>query len=156
MKKCCLISANIENYGFFECTSDCDDLFERIKELLLKLYRERDVQELLTAMNIGLETLAAEAVLTLKDIADIKLECVIPFEEQAKDWPEPVRNTYFGIIAGCDKETLITTSYSEDSINKCYSYIVDNSDVIILYRNAPSKETAELIENSGKEIIVLE
>ena len=103
----------------------------------------------LTSLNRGTETTAAEVALSLKDV---KLECVIPFEEQAAEWSETERDRYFGIIEACDKETLITTARQEKSELYAYTYLVNNADIILL-GTPPSKEISALINTSGKKVI---
>ena len=92
------------------------------------------------------------ASLAVRIGGNIKLECVIPFEEQPKDWCESERDRYFDIIERCDRETLITTEKSDKSERLCYSYLVSKSSLILLH-TPPSDEVAEIIKNSGKKVI---
>ena len=101
-------------------------------------------------MNRGTETTAAEIAVSLK--GNIKLECVIPFEEQAKDWSEPERDRYFGIIERCELENMLSSKQNDKSLKLCYSYIISAANLILL-GTPPSDEIAELITESGKKVI---
>ncbi len=154
MKKVSIISKTPCDWLEFEQTTACDELFEKIKIILSQLAKEETVL-LVTPLNIGPETLAAEAALKLGSKMNINLECVLPYEEQAKDWKEPQRNRYFSIIENCDKETLISTAYTDKCEQKCYEYMIKAADIILL-GTAPTEAIAEIIRSSGKKIINIE
>ena len=105
---------------------------------------------LISPLNRGIETMAAEIAVMLG--GNIKLECALPFEEQAKDWSESERDKYFSIIERCETETMITAQKSEKSEKYCYTYLVNKANLIML-GEAPNEEIAELIKNSGKKVI---
>lgn len=151
MIKVAIISKTHKNWLALETTPECDAVYEKIKLALINLSREETLW-LMSPMNRGFETMAAE--LSLRLGGNIKLECVIPFEEQAKDWSEPERDRYFDIIENCEKETMLCTEKVEKSEKLCYSYIINAANLILL-GETPSDEVAELIEGSGKKIIEL-
>lgn len=128
---------------------EADIAFEKIKLALINLCREETVW-LISPLNRGIETMAAEIAVMLG--GNIKLECTLPFEEQAKDWSESERDKYFSIIERCETETMITSQKGEKSEKYCYTYLVNKANLIIL-GEAPNEEIAELIKNSGKKVI---
>ena len=151
MIKVAVISKTPENWLTLEATPECDAVYEKIKLALINLSREETLW-LMSPMNRGFETMAAE--LSLRLGGNIKLECVIPFEEQAKDWSEPERDRYFSIIENCERETMLSSEKREKSEKLCYSYIINAANLILL-GEAPDDEISELIEDSGKKIIEL-
>lgn len=153
MKKTTVISAISENFVTFETTYQCDELFEKLKAILIELSEKEQVGAVSTAMNLGIETLAAEAALAVREQTGIMLECVIPFEEQAVAFSESERDRYFGIIEKCDKETMLDKGEKEDSFKKCYEYLVDAADIILV--GEMPEEAAETVQNSGKKVIYL-
>ena len=153
MKKTTVISAISENFVTFESTYPCDELFEKIKSTLTELCEREEVTTVASAMNLGIETLAAEAALAIRPQTGIKLQCVIPFEEQATAFTESERDRYFGIIERCDEETMIDRKEAEDSLKKCYDYLVQSSDIILV--GEMPEEAAEAVLSSGKKIIYL-
>ena len=75
---------------------------------------------------------AAEILHGLKErYPNIRLECVIPYEEQAARWPEAVRERYFTIASKCDKETMLQTHYTSGCIPKGVRYRIDEADTVL-------------------------
>ncbi|MBO5852369.1 MAG: DUF1273 family protein [Clostridia bacterium] len=149
MIKVAVISKTPDNWENKEASLESDALYEKLRIALLNLSREETLW-LITPLNRGLETMAA--TLALKIGEKVKLECAIPFEEQAKDWAESERDRYFDIIEKCDKENIITYKKFDKSERLCYSYLINEADLILL-GTPPSDDIAELINNSGKKII---
>ena len=154
MKKCCIIAGAPENLCVFENTAECDGLFERIKEHLLKAAANNESVRVITSMNRGAETVAAEAVLLTREQTGFELECALPYEAQAENWSEAERDRYFGIVAQCDKETLVSRRYTAGCEADCRTYTVNESDYIILC-GEPSPADAEIIRLSGKPTVTL-
>lgn len=76
------------------------------------------------------EIFAAEYILS-RNLPGLYLECVIPFEEVATVWSEPLRNRFFEVMKKCDKETLLQIAYSDDCILKKNEYISSNANLDI-------------------------
>ncbi len=121
---------------------------QRLKLAFLNLSR-RNRLWVMSPLNRGIET---EAAVIALNTHNTRLECAIPFEEQAADWSEEERDLYFSIIEKAHKETLITTKQQEKSELFCYDYLVNEADIII-FSTPPNDEIAELCVNSGKQII---
>lgn len=153
MKKSTVISAISENFAAFETTFECDELFEKIKATLTELVKTEGVRTVATAMNLGIETLAAQAALEVREHTALCLECVIPFEEQATAFTESERDRYYSVIEKCDKETMIDRKEAEDSLIRCYEYLVETSDIILI--GEMPEEAVEAVKSSGKKIIYL-
>ena len=130
MKKIAVISATPENWSKFEVTYQSDILFDKLKSIITLYAKNGQADCLVTSMNIGLETMSAQIALALREETGLKLECALPFEEQAKYFSEPNRDRYFDIVAQCDTETIIDTKRTNNSRVKCYKYMIDSSDII--------------------------
>ena len=64
--------------------------------MIVKLIRDEGVIHFISGMAQGVDMYAAEIVLELKkQDPQITLECAIPYERQAVQWPEALRNRYF-------------------------------------------------------------
>lgn len=148
MLKVAVISKTNEEWLKNEDTA-ADTVYEKIKLALINLSREETVW-LISPMNRGIETMAAEIAVNIG--GNIKLECALPFEEQAKDWNEAERDKYFSIIEKCETETIITTTKCEKSEKYTYNYLVNKAN-LILFGQAPNAEIAELIKSSEKKIL---
>ena len=121
---------------------------QRLKLALLNLSKYSELW-VISPMNLGLETEAAEIA---AETEGIRLECAIPFEEQASAWSEEERERYFGIIEKSLVEQHVTKRRQKNSEYLCYNYLLENADLIIL-ATPPGEEIYELCENSGKRII---
>lgn len=152
MKKIAVISATPENWSKFETTYQSDILFDKLKNIITLYTKRGEADCLVTSMNIGLETMAAQIALALREETGLKLECALPFEEQAKYFSEPNRDRYFDIVSACDTETLIDTKRTNQSRIKCYKYMIESSDIIIvgLIGNV---QIERLLNQTDKQII---
>lgn len=154
MKKIAIISETPENFKNFESSYEADLLFEKLKNQIFLFANNTKNPWILSSMNLGLSTLAAEIALLVKEKTNLKLECVIPFEEQAKYFTEPERDRYFSIIERCNKETLLATQKTANSNIAAASYMVEQAD-IILVGFIKNKEIKDIIENSNKHLVNL-
>ncbi len=151
MKKIAIIAPADHSFKAFESSVEGDALFEKIKDIL-KGYSEEVL--LLSSLGLGAETLAATAALSLKEEYGVSLECVIPFEEQAKDYSEADRDRYFYILEKCDKETLLQTRYTAEAEENLLRYMTEEADEIMTYGELPLKAMTILSE-SGKKTVKL-
>lgn len=76
---------------------------------------------------------AAEILLHLKDTAPFppRLECFLPYEEQAAHWDEPTRERYFSILARCDEVHLLQTRYTPDCRRRRDRCMTRQSDLLL-------------------------
>ena len=111
-------------------------------------------------MALGIDTYAAEIVLDLKSqFPFITLECALPCETQAAKWSERYRNRYFGIVAQCDKETLLQTHYTPDCMQKRNRYMVERADLVLaVWDGSPSGTgmTVTYAHSLGKAVWTLD
>lgn len=108
---------------------------------------------------MGFDLIAAELVLLLKKSLkekNVRLVCVIPFENQAKNWPHQWQRRYEKVLNEADRVVMISKEY----YNGCYQsrnrYMVDHSDYIITYYDGKSggtKSTLKYAQKSGLTII---
>ena len=131
-----------------ENSKDKGASFKRLSIALINLSAYSNLW-VISPLNRGIETEAARLALSAKGT---RLECAIPFEEQAALWSEEERDLYFSVIEKADRETLITTKWQENSELLCYTYLVNSADIILL-GTPPNDNIDELINSSGKRII---
>lgn len=141
---------------------ETDERCIRLKELLQKdiedLIRENGVTHFISGMALGVDTYFAEIVLELRDekYPDITLETAIPCETQAERWSESQRDRYYSVISRCDTETLLQTGYTEDCVQRCDRYIVDNCNYFITVcdgRHDNAGSAVRYAEENGKTIV---
>ncbi len=153
MKNIAVIAPTPKDWDSFEKTVECDLLYEKLKDHL-KEVSEKEGVCLISSLNIGVETMAAMAALSLRDECNLMLECVIPYEERANDWSEVHRDRYFSVIEKCDKETIVERRYSSESEYNAICYMVDSADEIITFGQLPLK-AGTAVSKSGKTVIKL-
>lgn len=135
-------------FGFNEKNKSCLRLKETLRETVEKLIKEKGVTHFISGMALGVDTWFAETVLELRDTVfpQISLEAAIPCETQAEKWNEAQRNRYFGIIARCDKETLLQTHYTKGCMQKRNCYLVDHCDYLLAVWNGSSSGTGSTVK----------
>lgn len=112
----------------------------------------------LCGFNQGCDLLFAEVLSDLKTQYLIKLESVLPYEEQAATWPEHVRERYFDLLAGCDEETLLRTQYSAGCHIRAAEYMIDHSDVLLAVCNGKVSTTTYAVryaQAAGKQVVII-
>lgn len=134
-------------------------LKKQLRTVIIQLIEQHNVAYFISGMGIGVDMCVAEIVLDLKaKYPYIMLEIAIPFETQAADWPEPLRDRYFSIAEQCDKETMLQTQYTSDCMQKQNRYMVDQSDVLIaVWDGTPSGtgSTVQYAQEQGKTVWIL-
>ncbi|WP_037372548.1 SLOG family protein [Anaerovorax odorimutans] len=100
----------------------------------------------------GFDLLCADVVLklkkdiTYKDMKEITLIAVIPFEEQAKNWDEVNRDNYYDILSQCDKVITLNTCYRQGCYKDQNRYMVDRSSKMICYYDSSKRKTVYTVK----------
>lgn len=90
----------------------------------------------ITGMALGVDQLAAEILLDLKDgsghISNIKLIAAVPFLGQEKMWPQASQRKFREILAKCDEVVYVCNAgYAGWKMQKRNEWMVDNSEAVI-------------------------
>lgn len=110
---------------------------------------------------MGFDLIAAELVLLLKKSLKnktVKLICVVPFENQARNWPYEWKQRYKKVLNQADNVVLISKNYFLGCYQSRNRYMVDHSNYIITYfdgKNGGTKNTLEYARKNQLEIINL-
>ncbi len=74
----------------------------------------------------------ADYLLSLKEsVPDIKVDALIPYEEIAADWDEPLRDKYFQTIEKCENDGFFTLRYYDGCFEDMISSIVDGAHRVV-------------------------
>ncbi len=120
-----------------------------IKEKLVGL----GCTELYTGMALGVDQLAALAVLELKDEGhDIRLHAAVPCRGHSSKWPQASRDLYDAILSKCDEVTLVTDApYSPQLMQVRNVYMVNQADqVVAVYENGKAGGTKNCVDYALK------
>ena len=85
---------------------------------------------------LGFDTIAAEAVLRLKeDYSHIRLVMVLPCppEQQSLKWNGEQKSRYYSILKRADKVRILSPRYTDGCMLARNRHMVDNSEYLICY-----------------------
>ena len=99
----------------------------------------------------GCDLYCAEAVLEVKKRhPHITLEAAIPCPTQPDAWSAAQKKRYADILAACDDETLVQTSYTSDCMLRRNRYMVDHASLLIALHDGLPGGTRYTIEYALK------
>ena len=146
-------------FGFDEQNPSCIKLRAILRSEIERQITENKVTHFISGMALGIDLIAAELVLELKEqYPEITLESAIPCEAQAERWSVTQQERYYTIAAQCDKETLIQRPYTKDCFQKRNQYMVDSSSVVIAVWNGHPSGTGQTImyaRSKEKPIVII-
>ena len=107
----------------------------------------QDVEEVITGMALGVDTVMALAVLSLKDEGvNVRLHCAIPCRNHDSQWFDESRKLYKDILSQADKVVLVTDSpYSPALMQRRNEYMVDNADICLAVWDGSSGGTGNCV-----------
>ena len=109
----------------------CAALKQQLRDVL-ETAVEDGYSHFICGMAEGCDLYCAEAVLELKKThPHITLEAAIPCPTQTDGWSAAQRERYARILAQCDAETLVQTTYTRDCMLRRNRYMVDHSSLLI-------------------------
>ncbi len=74
----------------------------------------------------------ADSLFELKEkYPDIKVDALIPYEDIAACWDEPLRDRYFGAVEKCEKDAFFTLHYYDGCMEDMISSITDGTHRIV-------------------------
>lgn len=134
-KKCCFSGYRPSKFPFKLNNDDVDfaifqkHLFTTVKSLI-----DDGCRTFYCGMAMGFDIIAAESVLYYRGkIPNIKLICVIPFEEQEKSYTNDWKQRYNFILQGCDEVLLISKEYHNGCYQNRNKFMVDKSDYVVTW-----------------------
>ncbi len=120
--------------------------FNKVKQSLydniISLIEKRDIKYFYAGGALGFDTLAAQAVIDLKKIYDIKLVLVLPCRDQTARWSKRDVEIYNDILSKCDRYYYITDVYDRGCMLRRNRAMADSCDYCISYLRRNSGGTA--------------
>ena len=109
----------------------CLSLKRRIADAVETAYEE-GCRHFLCGMALGCDLFFCEAVLALRETCPgITLEAAIPCPGQDGAWPPDQRARYARLVAACDFETLVSSSYTPYCMQRRDRYMVNHASLLI-------------------------
>ncbi|MBQ3108089.1 MAG: DUF1273 family protein [Clostridia bacterium] len=113
---------------------------------------EEGYTRFLTGMAEGIDLMAAEIVLTLREAKpEIQLECALPYRKNGSA-------RFQRILQQADTVTTVSENYHSACMRMRNRYMVDQSDMVLAVYNGSSggtKQTIEYARTQGKKVQVL-
>ena len=131
-----------------------------IEELLLRGVRyayERGCRDFFSGGALGFDTLAARAVLLLREERpDVRLRLVLPCRDQDERWSASARYEYQRILRLADSVEYISESYTKYCMLARNRRLVELSDMMIAYYDGSGRGgtayTVAAAEQVGREV----
>lgn len=147
-------------FGGRETDARCVALKARLSELIEEMIAKNGVTAFFTGMALGVDTYAAEAVLSAK-IAhpEIKLFAAVPCRDQAARWHTEDRLRYEALLARCDRRFLLQEVYTPDCMHKRNRFMADHAAFCIaVWSGAPggTGSTVKYAEKAGLRVTVVD
>ena len=138
---------------------DKEELSKRIMKEIERLY-DMGARTFIAGGALGFDMLCETCVIALRRLkGDVKLILALPCREQDKNWSEVEKLCLYNIKVMADKVIYVSESYSSDCMFKRNRYMVDNSDVLICYKDGRLKGgtyyTMKYALDNNKKIINL-
>lgn len=133
MQSCCFTGHRFKDLPFLEDEADplCGRIKAQLRDLIRILALEKGIFRYVTGMALGIDQIAAEAVIDLKGELPLILEAALPFEGHGQGWSRAHRLRHDKILESCDLVTALQSEYSIDAYEKRNRYMVDQSDIVL-------------------------
>lgn len=121
--------------GIYDC------LIQTVTQLILK-----GADTFICGGAVGFDTLAAQAVLQLRDKYPIRLVLAIPCEGQEAKFSPAMKATYARIRSAADAETVLYPYYQKGCMHARNRYMVDRCDCLVAYCHQYTGGTAYTVD----------
>ena len=152
-KSCCFTGYRLEKIGF-----DFNDSCPQYRQLLSRIATstaemiEKGCVRFYTGMAMGFDIIAAEHIALIKKLNhSIKLIAVIPFKDQAKNWPKEWTARYFALLDECDEIITLEDEYRIWAYEQRNRYMVDHSQYVLTYYDGKKGGTANTVKYAIKK-----
>jgi len=109
-----------------------NDIYNQTVSLIQKLYRE-GVKVFVCGGAVGFDTLAAKAVLELRELLDIKLHLVLPCKNQSDYFSPSQKSDYEYVLQSCDSSETLYEHYVRGCMHARNRKMVEMSSACIAF-----------------------
>ena len=138
----CTIISNREELNI-KCKNEEEQPYEAIKAKVHDTLKNMILDgccEFYVNSEKGIPLLAAEDLCSLKrNNPDVRINIVVPYENQSIDWSEELRDRYFSVHEKADSVKIAETHYSEDSYDIADEMMLDDSDLLLVFGSRSDK-----------------
>jgi uncharacterized phage-like protein YoqJ len=118
-----------------------ENIIRKSLEMLLQAYISAGYSRFITGMATGLDQLAAEVVINLREVVPhIQLIAAIPFVGQERVWPDWLKTRYQLILSQSNEQHIVCEGeYAPWKMQVRNKWMVDNAYCGIAYWNGATK-----------------
>ncbi len=135
--------------------SDWFEIENKTEEIIIGLI-QKGFKTFIAGGARGFDTLAAQCVLRLKEIYDIRLVIAVPCRDQSNGWNKSDKASYDNILKHSDEVIVLSEEYTKDCMHKRNRFMVDNSKICVAYLTKMTGGTLYTVNyaaDNDKEII---
>ena len=157
-KACAFISSSLNELGI---GYDFEGSRSVSMKLILANYiiemRKKGVRDFFSVCEEGVELWAAEIIVYfMRNDPDIRLHCLIPYEEQAAKWPECVREVYYTVLEEATDVTFIHRHYKEDCLLEARQMAMEQcGNIFALMVYGKEREFVRCSEKTGRNLFAV-
>lgn len=144
----------------FENNSICENEHEKQCIMIKKILREciwgaftNGIDSFFLNCEKMIPLWAAEIVCAMKKYNNIKLNIIVPFEEQCLNWNEELRNRYYSVHSQADSVIFIEKQYNENCYLKSHEMMISRCDGILIFEQAFNTETISFHTEKHKKSV---
>ena len=131
---------------------DMDDIREKLKREIERLYTENGITVFYAGGATGFDALASEAVIERRAVhPGIRLVIVIPHKEQAKRWSAEEKAQHDHIKRSTDEVICLAEHYYRGCMQRRNRYMVDRSRISICYLTRDTGGTAYTVKYAREQ-----
>lgn len=161
MKSCAFTGHRPQSFPwkYDESAHDCILLKKALEDQILRLL-DRGVTDFYTGLAQGVDTWAAQIVLALREKNPaLKLHCVLPCRDQARNWEPSAQECHRRIQSQADTVVCLSETYHDGCMLDRNRYLVEHSSVLLaVYHGNWRGGTAMTVRYArklGRETIVI-
>lgn len=144
---CCFAGYRPHRYDFSLLGNDPQylKLVNNITETTKKSYSE-GYRNFIFGGAMGFDLLSAEIVINLRDqLPELKVICMLPFENQAKRFSKPWLDKYRFVLENCDRITYTSAEYTVNCCSERSEKMLNSSSRLITYFDGKDGGTARSV-----------
>ena len=125
-------------------------------EIAIREFYTKGYRTFLCGMAIGFDLAAAEVALSLrKELPDIRVVAVIPFEGMQKRFSASQHSIFEKVTSSADEVITLASSYSASVYAQRNNFLVDNSSAVIAYFDGSKGGTAYTVRRAVKNLSLI-
>ena len=143
-------------WGYDESDSQCVRLKAALAEQIVQLAGD-GVTDFLTGMAEGVDTWAAEIVLSLREeMPVLKLHCILPCKTQAAGWSAQAQARYYAILEQADSIVYVSREARKNCMLARNRFLVEHAGILLAVYNGERRggtaATVRYAKKLGREI----